>query len=197
MTILELIVVFGIFSVLSGVTVFNYGSFQGKVDIKNLANDIALKIVEAQKGALFGKFPPPPQDSFVTSVWKPSYGVYFDLIGVGNRGFIYFTDINPVNNLYDGTSACTNECIEKTTITKGNTISELRVFYKSPVSNASFNDLTMSFTRPDSKAVMASTSAFTGGVSNIDYIQITIASPKTPPATATIKLYPSGRVQIN
>ncbi|KKQ07855.1 MAG: hypothetical protein US18_C0006G0001, partial [Parcubacteria group bacterium GW2011_GWB1_36_5] len=48
MTYVELIVVLSIFAVMSSIVLFNYGEFQAKVDIKNLASDIALKIVEAQ-----------------------------------------------------------------------------------------------------------------------------------------------------
>ena len=55
MTYVELIVVLSIFSIMTSVVLFNYGAFQAKVDIKNLASDIALKIVEAQKSALSGK----------------------------------------------------------------------------------------------------------------------------------------------
>ena len=57
MTYVELIVVLSIFSVMTSVVLFNYNEFQAKIDIKVLANDIALKIVEAQKSALSGKLP--------------------------------------------------------------------------------------------------------------------------------------------
>ena len=67
MTYVELIVVLSIFSAMTSVVLFNYGEFQAKVDIKNLASDIALKIVEAQKSSLSGKLP----ESFPVN-WKPS-----------------------------------------------------------------------------------------------------------------------------
>ena len=47
MTYIELIVVLSIFAVMSSVVIFNYGLFQARIDIKNLASDIALKFVEA------------------------------------------------------------------------------------------------------------------------------------------------------
>ena len=49
MSYVELIVVLSIFAVLSSVILYNYGEFQAKVDIKNLASDIALQIVQSQK----------------------------------------------------------------------------------------------------------------------------------------------------
>ena len=193
MTYVELIVVLSIFSLMSSVVIFNYGDFQTKIDIKNLASDVALKIVEAQKSSLSGKLPPPTGQYPYTSTWKPSYGLYFNP-GSDNKSFIYFTDLDntapPQNGLFDG-SDCTLECLEKITITKGNTISSLDVFYQGGAT-AQLPDLTVTFKRPNSGAILKSTSAFTGGVS---YAQITIASPKT--TNALIKIYPSGRIQIN
>src|SRR3989344_6451778 len=80
MTYVELIVVLGIFGVISSVVMFNYGEFQDKVEIKNLASDIALKVVEAQKSAMSGKLPVNPP-----SGWKPAYGVYFPSVSVDNK----------------------------------------------------------------------------------------------------------------
>lgn len=189
MTYVELIVVLSIFSVMSSVAIFNYGDFQTKVDIKNLASDIALKIVEAQKSSLSGQLPPVTQ----SSTWKPSYGVYFNL-GNDNGSFIYFTDLDTQNNLYEA-SDCPGlgECLNKINLTpQGYTISNLDVFYQSSPTANVLNDLTITFRRPNSGAIIKSTTSLN---SNVDYVQITILSPKG--ATALIKVYPSGRVQIN
>ena len=197
MSYIELIVVLSIFSVMTSVVLFNYGAFQAKVDIKNLASDIALKVVEAQKSALSGLLPPMVQQTQVDSTWKPSYGVYFNLSPVSeNKNFIYFTDLgnagSPSNNLYD-TSSCpgNGECLDKIIITKGNYISRLDVFYQDGTS-ASLNNLTITFSRPNSGAIIKSSTSFT---STVSYVQITITSPKL--ITARIKLYPSGRIQVN
>ena len=194
MTYVELIVVLSIFSLMSSVVVFNYGQFQAKVDIKNLANDIAVKVVEAQKASIFGKFPSLAQQASITATWKPSYGIYLNL-STDNKSFLYFADLQnpqPQNNVFDGTD-CTVECIEKISITKGNYISRLDVFYLDATPTASINNATVSFVRPDSTAVINSVPALPSN--NIDYLQITIVSPKT--IQAVIKLYASGRIQIN
>lgn len=191
MSYVELIVVLGIFAVLSAVALYNYGDFQAKVDIKNLASDIALKIVEAQKASLSGKLPPLAQQSQINSTWKPSYGLYLDLIS-DNQSFIYFTDLNAEDGLYN-TSGCpgSGECLDKITITKGNSLASLDVFYQGGTF-ASLNNLTVTFKRPNSAAILKSTTVFTLPVS---YVQITIISPKL--TTAKIKVYPSGRIQVN
>src|SRR3989344_4561547 len=96
MTYVELIVVLSIFSVMTSIALFDYNKFQAKVDIKVLANDIALKIVEAQKSAMSGKIP----IQNISSTWKPSYGIYFDL--ADGKNFIYFANtIDGDNNSYD------------------------------------------------------------------------------------------------
>jgi type II secretory pathway pseudopilin PulG len=193
MSYVELIVVLSIFSALSSIVIFNYGAFQDRVDIKNLASDIALKIVEAQKSSLSGLLPPLAQQAQIDQNWKPSYGVYFNLNPISeNKNFIYFTDLNLQNGLYDSSSCPgTGECLDKITITKNNSISNLDVFYQNG-SSSSLNDLAITFLRPNSGATIKSSSVLNPGIS---YAQITVVSPKG--AKALIKLYSSGRVQVN
>jgi len=161
--------------------------FQAKVDIKNLASDIALQVVTAQKASLSGLL---PSQIPTVSPWKPSYGVYFNTTA-DNKSFTYFADLND-NAQYDGLP-CTggSECVSKITITKNNFISNLQVFYLNSTS-ASLNDLTITFARPSSGATFVSNSTT---LTNVSYVQITIASPNG--ITSLIKLYPSGRVQVN
>jgi prepilin-type N-terminal cleavage/methylation domain-containing protein len=179
MTYVELIVVLSIFAVLSSVVVFNYGAFQDRVDIKNLASDIALQVVQAQKSALAGSL---PILGGYDSTWKPSYGVYFDTTSAPNKKqFIYFADLTNFGT-YDS-----NEILNTISITKNNYISNLSVY----PGGRTINDLTITFSRPDSGAIL-----YSGGAPlTVSYVQITIKSPKG--ATALIKLYPSGRVQVN
>jgi len=185
MSYVELVVVLSIFSVLSSVVIFNYGDFQAKVDIKNLASDIALKIVEAQKSSLSGLL---PTQIPTVSPWKPSYGVYFDL--TDNKNFIYFTDLN--NNNFFNDSNCNGECLNYITITKNNYISKIEKFTGSSPSLVT-DPLAITFKRPDSSAVFSDLSGTS--LKGFDYMQITITSPKG--VTAIIKVYPSGRVQVN
>lgn len=187
MTYVELIVVLSIFSIMSGIVLFNYNKFQAKVDIKNLANDIALKIVQAQKEALSGKLPaqtPIPN-------WKPSYGLYFDTsTDISKKSFIYFTDLNN-NALYEDFD-CTGECLNKISITKGDFISNLTVTTQGLGDCSSITALTVVFTRPDSGAKINTDKSSCTAVSSAF---ITISSPQL--SNAVIKVYVSGRVQIN
>ncbi len=191
MSYVELIVVLSIFAVLSSVAVYNYGSFQNMVDIKNLGSDIASKIVEAQKSSLNGVL---PVSGSQIPDWKPSYGIYFNIntnpggpepLG-DNKSFIYFVDLNN-DGIYGN-----GEALDTISITKGNYINTLE---ECP-SNGSCHGLSSSllsitFKRPDSSAIF-----YSNGILSVSgYIRITIKSANG--TTAFIKIYPSGRVQIN
>jgi len=184
MTYIELIIVLSIFSTITSVILFNYSTFQDKVDMKVLANDIALKIVEAQKSSVAGKLPletmTPSED------WKPSYGVFFD--STDNKNFIYFADLDN-NYLFEDTD-CSGECLESTLITKNNYISELSIVGSECPSTTT--NLNIVFKRPDSNAIISSDSILT---CDITYAQITLSSQNS--VTASIKIYPSGRIQID
>jgi len=184
MTYVELIVVLSIFSLISSVVLFNYGFFQSKVDIKNLASDVALQITQAQKDAISGKV-----DSQASASWKPAYGVQFDTTA-DNKRFVYFSDRNS-----DGTltgTVCTGECISNVAITKGNYISALGVV-GSGTCSTSLTKIEITYTRPDSSARITTTPS--SSACTISYAQITLTSPKSP--TSVIKVYSSGRIQLN
>ncbi|MCC7160336.1 type II secretion system protein [Candidatus Nomurabacteria bacterium] len=190
MTYVELIVVLGIFSMLSAVAIFNYGDFQSNVDIKNLASDVATKVVEAQKASMSGVL---PQSGGYEKNWKPSYGVYFDTASDA-ASFIYFADLNQDNLFGDADSSCSfgGECIDKINITKGNSIATLGVVYEGDDAVNCVDNLTISFKRPNSSAVLVSNKEILRGVS---YAQVTLTSPKGK--TSNIKLYTSGRIQVS
>ena len=193
MTYVEIIVVLSIFFVMTSIILFNYREFQAKVDIKNFASDVASKVVEAQKSSLAGKLPPSSHQPANPTTWKPSYGVYFDT--TERKQFIYFTDISVINALYDGSLSCSDsdECLDRITITKNNSISGLKVFGNNCPADANVNNLTIVFKRPNYRAIMTSSPP----CSNISHAQIIVASPQSATTTANINIYPSGRIQVN
>ena len=190
-TLVELVIVLSIFAIMSAIVLFNYHGFLSKVDIKSLANDVALKIVEVQKNSAAGK-----QNLLANSTWKPSYGLYFNLANSGNTGngiFYSFVDLNQNKQFDAGSYNCpSNECVEKINLTKKNIISGLQVFYTNNTSIVVQN-LTISFMRPSFGATMNSPSTLG---SNISYAQIGVSSPDGS-VKSNIKIYASGRIQIN
>ncbi|OHB06260.1 MAG: hypothetical protein A3A26_00070 [Candidatus Zambryskibacteria bacterium RIFCSPLOWO2_01_FULL_47_14] len=185
MTYIELIVVLGIFSTMLSIAMFNHNKFQDKVAIKALANEIALKIVEAQKSSINGKW-----NSAATSDWKPSYGVYFTS---NSTKFIYFADLNSSNTCSDpGCASFTlgGEVLDVISMTRGNSISVSGLEVTGTGCPATVTNLTVVFRRPDSSALIASSPSCT-----ISQAIVNIVSPSG--LSAKIKFYPSGRVQIN
>ncbi len=150
-----------------------------------MASDIALQTVGAQKSALSGLL---PTQTPTVSPWKPAYGVYFNL--ANNKSFIYFTDLNN-SNFFNGTN-CTGECLNYITITKGSYISRIDS-YLGAVATSIINPISITFKRPNSSAIFSYSDGTS--ITGFDYIQITISSQRG--AVALIKIYPSGRVQVN
>jgi len=153
------------------------------VDVKSMASDIALKIVEAQKSSLSGNL---PSGGAPFDMWKPSYGVRFN-IATKNQ-FIYFVDL-------DNANGSNEKSLETIVITKNNYISNINLCSGNPCdpndpNNSPINSFSVFFERPRSSANFTSVS-----VTGSNYVQITIKSPKD--ATAFIKIWPSGRIQVN
>lgn len=127
-TFLEMIIVISIFAILSSVVLLRFSVFSSSVSIENLAQDVALKIQQAQNASINGAYPKlavvadcPPGGAVGGGVgganagggcvlatlppdlgkWVPSYGVYFDIGTQGHsRDFIYFFDRNN-NGVFD------------------------------------------------------------------------------------------------
>lgn len=171
MTYVELIVVLFIFGVMSTIVMYSYGDFQAKVDIKNLASDIALKIVEAQKSSLSGNL---PKDGAPYSTWKPSYGVHFSR--AESQKFVYFANLDN-GNADNSFNPAIDSGVENI-ITKNYYIKNLRC------SGSEFTTLDIVFRRPDSQALMPCNVA-----------EIVVSGPSG--AQARILIYPSGKIQIN
>lgn len=189
MTYIELVVVLSIFSILSTVVLFNYQEFQEKVEIKNLANQIALKIFDAQNAAISGRLPLNPPNP-----WKPSYGVYFDMSSDQSKKIFYsFIDLNKSDSFYP-ISCPGSECLEKNEIKNKNSIKSIKVFYKDIVNPTTVinKDLQIIFVRPSLSANIISTENII--LPDIDYVEIIVFSPSSE---SIIKVYPSGRIQVD
>jgi len=178
MTYIELIVVLSIFAIMSAVSMFNYRGFQAKIDIRNLASDIALQIVGAQKNSIAGTLKLPIGISLDPN-WKPSYGVYFDRSKP--KQFIYFSDLNN-DKFYES-----GEELDTILITKGDFISYLETDCGGEITG----DMNIVFTRPNSDAVI------TNNVVDCNVLNATIGISSSDEVVKTnIVVYPSGRIQI-
>lgn len=206
MTYIELIVVLAIFSMMASISTYNYGQFQTKIDLQNLSSDVALKASQAEKDASSGRIPPLAAGRDPLPTWKPSYGLYFNQsssFANPGKSFIYFVDVNN-NHLYDGPdipsiqsgAACIGECLEVINITKGNYVSDVTAIGLNGSQTALSSLSALSFTRPST--LLTVTDASKNILPNIDYVRITISTPKSAASVSRIiKLYSSGRLQLN
>ncbi len=214
MTYVELIVVMGIFSIMAGVVFFKYADFGRQIDLQNLSQDIALQIVQAQKIALAGKQPNATEagSALLITDWKPAYGVYFSTATpmnpnpnnfANNALFIPFIDAYNFGEYIQGTCATdvngpSSECMNLISIGKGDYIRSLCVGDSDLAVDCSNgtqeSDLYVTFTRPDSSAVISNVSL--GGNPQPKAI-ITISSHLDNAFTKYITVYGSGRVETN
>jgi prepilin-type N-terminal cleavage/methylation domain-containing protein len=185
MTYIEMIVVLGIFSVLSSVAMFNYNGFQDHIDIKNLGSDIALQVIKAQSDSRAGTLTP-----LAPLGWKPSYGLYFEAGSSQDQNFIYFADYNN-DGIFNNSGVsmdCSGECLEKISLTKGNRISDL--FITSSGFEGSTPDTTMVFSRTSAEPIISSG----GDIFPNAEIKITAESPKGLKAFITVSA--SGKMEV-
>ncbi len=193
-TYVELIVVLAITTILSSISLFNYQTFQNKVDMKNLSNSVALKITEMQKFAIAGKR---PVHTIPVSGWKPSYGIYFPAITpTTNKTFYLFADLlllGAQDKKLGLTTPCPGtECMSVFTIGKGNYIEKIDIKYQNGTTVSHTTPLHITYTRPNVGAAFWSD---TSQLSNVDYIEVSLRNSNNS-ASAKINIYASGRVQI-
>lgn len=189
MTYVELIVVLSIGAVLSSVVLFNYRDFQDKIDMKNLASDLASQIIEMQRASISGKIPThtiPPDN------WRPSYGAYFNLQEIGNKTFYTFSDMYEQDKRLESVDPCPGvECMSRIDITKGNYINNIYLKYIDGKEDKPI-DLHITFTRPNSGAVFYSNGS---ELVDLEYVEI-LLNNRSNSTRSSIFIYPSGRVQI-
>jgi prepilin-type N-terminal cleavage/methylation domain-containing protein len=140
-TLAEMFVVISIFAIMASIVIFKFQSYNKSATLDNLAQDVALRVVQAQKTAISGVL----TTGVSIGVTAPIYGVYFSSnpTSSANKKFIYFTDIYPTaigitpagNAQYDtipagtSTSLCGSsygaECLSVTSMTTGDYISTI------------------------------------------------------------------------
>ena len=133
-TLLEITFVITIFAIMASIVLLNFRSFGSATALDNLAQDIALRVVGAQKAATSGVLTPGLLGT--DSAHAPSYGVYLtsgSVASTADQQFVYFADLDHSGYFTDSgvggtcpsTPTSANECLSITTITTGDYISNL------------------------------------------------------------------------
>lgn len=142
MTLIELLVALVIFSIITGIVLFNYGDFNASLTMQNLADDIALTVRRAQSYAIGVRGR--------SGDFNIGYGVYFDITQYNsespdvnlyegtNKSFILYkknipidfdpSGFSPVYENQDGIcDGSSSDCLEMLYITSSDYISEIKV----------------------------------------------------------------------
>ena len=189
-TFIELIMVIVIFSIFSGVVMFNFGDFSDSISVQNLAQQIALEIKQAQSASVSGKNPTAfLSDSCPGSLLlktnescRPSYGVYFDASLSQNKQFIYFQDLNN-NNIIDDDNLSANQLV---VIPRENYISAV-CFDEDACSVDNTNSVSITFIRPFPTAHFSE--------SGVSSVKVVVKSPRSD-ATRTITVTSLGQISV-
>ena len=225
MTFIELIVVMSLFTIFASLTLFQFSTFSGSVSIQTLSQDIALKLVQAQKFGSSGAYPnlinPATQGLFIPADWTPTHGVHFYVATgaiPGSSDFQYFfdgtqgglLDINR-NNKFDASALndCSgaDECLDNIIINGGDHIMGLCVETSVAscvvdsmgrfASGTTIENLDIMFSRPN---LSAKISAYTG--TGVPILPANILSAKISVASANgshkkiITVYPVGQITV-
>lgn len=206
MSYVELIVVISIFGIMSSIVLFNYQDFNARLALKSLANDVALKIVGAQKVAMSGELPSQNQQIYQSDNgivdWRPSYGLYF---GENSSKIIYFSDLDdsvlagsPAYNINQ--SNCGDvECIDEIATSQNYSVGTIVVNSRCGNGDGGGEDksdevhsLSVSFVRPDSRAYIQSVPEIT----NCPVTSAKINLTSSGSISSSVTIYPSGRIQL-
>jgi type II secretory pathway pseudopilin PulG len=196
-TYIELVTVLSIFSIITAISIYDFRIFESNIQVKSLVSDIALKLVEAQRNAVFGKVSPPLQAPLNPDSWRPAYGLAFDLNDTSYTGpsiFYSYVDLDQDKIFTHGPSyTCPlDDCLERIDITKGNKISNLKIYDSDGNYVASTSQVDITYTRPSTTATFYSSGSL---LSNIGYIEIELVSPNNQ--TVSVKVFSSGRIELN
>jgi type II secretory pathway pseudopilin PulG len=206
MTLVELIVVLAIFMVVTGLTIFDYGSFRTSTSLQNLSDDVALSIRKAQSYAV-GAYGSNANFSY-------GYGIHFSLIPApatdprlgSTKSFVLYTDVSgdKAYSYAQGTPSCgnptsINECTELLTISTADSISNisLNMSNNAVVALEPIDALDIYFVRPNLNAffcyrkggALGGGSCDNTGISNVE-----IGLASATGRTRSIKVWTTGQI---
>lgn len=180
MTLIELLVVLGIFSVITGLVMFDYGSFKSTTSTQNLANDIALSVRKAQSSAIGVRG--------VNATFKYGHGIHFtnnedksNLKAGSFKSFILFADIDS-GKYYDydnnNSISCGSTGIECEEVITINGIDEISTIFLEEIPQSSPDGmLDIVFRRPDPDAIFCYRSNVNSTCSTeFSYVKIEISN---------------------
>jgi len=212
MTIVELLVVIGIFTIISVIIIFDYGNFRSTSSLQNLADDVALSVRKAQSFAIGVRGA--GSDGF-----SPGYGVHFSTKNIdpsepttysgSSRSFVLFANIDN-DTSYDNDGSCgitnlteVNECIEELRVMSSDKISKISYYVSNTEYQIAEGDvIDIFFLRPNPEPTFcykekAHASSSACDVENISSIKIKILNDANPSYFKTIIIWNNGQISVS
>ncbi len=176
-TLIELLIVTGIFVIISSVVLANHARFGGKITLENFAYDVALSIRQSQVYSI-------AVQRIGASNYSASYGMHFDTASA--QTYELFGDSVSVNGLYDS-----GELLQATTMGGGYRVSDLCVRTLGAGSETcGITKLDIVFKRPEPDAYIRAN----GNSTLHEAGRIVISSPRSE--TADIVVEATGQISI-
>jgi prepilin-type N-terminal cleavage/methylation domain-containing protein len=202
-TLIELLVTITIFSILTGVVLFNQQKFNSTILLTNLAYDTALTIRQAQTYGINIKEFNDGEGGDDSSRFVP-YGVHFNT--ASKQSFILFADLtynhtdNTSTGLYSKSlSSCSSNdgCVNRYNITRGNYIKDICAGEVPDGSSdcgllENLSDLSISYKRPNPNAIIRYND-MTGD--NLSVATIILAGVDGE-STRKVRVWESGLIEI-
>jgi prepilin-type N-terminal cleavage/methylation domain-containing protein len=188
MTLVELLVVVSIFVVITGLLIFDYGTFRSSTSLSNTSTNIGLSIRKAQSYAI-GAYG-------ASSTFTYPYGIHFstnvapvaDPSNGTTTSYALFTDVSG-NYMYnsDGVTACSstptasNECTELASITTAEKIVGIYLDESaSPIPTGGVVDIVFMRPNPDAyfcyRSSVSNSSCDSGA--SVSHVKIKVQSTK-------------------
>jgi len=211
-TLIEMLVVVGIFAVVATILLFNYSDFSTAVGIRNLAAEIGLSTRKAQTYAT-GVHVINGTNGIMSDTF-PAYGISFSTNSTSAHtydpsvsNFVLFVDAAPngdkvTSNTYDNNGTCGapgvgQECVENFGFTGGDTVVSLCTDIPNPntcLTPATGGIVNVLFHRPNPDAVIC-VDGIDCSTRTASYVKVTIQSPKGVQRIITI--WNTGQVSVN
>ena len=190
-SLIEMLVVMGIFALLSTTVFINYSDFSVKASLDNLTHQVALIIRQAQVYGI----------SVSQGNQFRGYGVHFSVENPASQSmFTLFNDRNPSDKKYSpGANPCNgdinDECLEKISIRSGDTISLITAKAKTDPQNAiNLKEVHIVFTRPNPDANILGIDFGNNQYDKLADVQITLKSLRL--STKKVIVWSTGQIAV-
>jgi len=159
-TLLEMIVVLGIFGIMTSITVFNYSKFRSQTVLTNMAYEVALSVREAQ---IYGVSVRNPNGINASQGFSYPYGINFI---EGSSTYNLFADSFGGGN---GRADCSeNECVTPYTMQRNIFVSGLRKKINSTCTDVT--ELNVMYRRPSPETIF-------DNLQNAEFAEVEILAP--------------------